>query len=264
MVDAQPGELNLPGLVVGDGHVLRHPVVQGAVVLKLQGAQGVGDALQRVLNGVSEVIHGVDAPLVPLAVMVSVVNTVDHRIAHIEIAAGQVDFCPQRVRPVGELPVLHPLKQIQRLLHRPVPPRRCGGYADGAPVLLELLRGELAHIGQPLFDQLHRVLIHLREIVGGIEKPVVPVKAQPVDILLDGLHILHVLLGGVGVVHAEIAHTAVLLGGAKINGQRLAVTDVEIAVGLGREAGVDSHALILPALSDVLINKIVDKVLAHG
>ena len=31
--------------------------------LKLQGAQGVGDALQGVLDGVGEVVHGVDAPL---------------------------------------------------------------------------------------------------------------------------------------------------------------------------------------------------------
>ena len=39
---------------------------------------------------------------------------------------------------------------------------------------------------------------------------------------------------------------------------------MQIAVGLGGEAGVDSHALVLPALSDVLIDKVVDKVLAHG
>ena len=45
VVDAQPGELDLPRLVVGDGDVAHHPVVQGAVVLELQGAQGVGDAL---------------------------------------------------------------------------------------------------------------------------------------------------------------------------------------------------------------------------
>ncbi len=264
VVDAQPGEFDLPGLVVGDGHVLGHPVVQGAVGLKLQGAEGVGDALQGVLDGVGEVVHGVDAPLVPLAVVVGVVDPVDHRVPHIEVAGGQVDLGPEGVPSVLKFPVLHPFKEVQGLLHRPVPPGGGGGHADGAPVLLELLRGQLAHVGQPLFDQLHRVLVHLGEVVGGIEKAVPPVEAQPVDVLLDGLHVLHVLLGGVGVVHAEIAQAAVFLGGAEVDGQGLAVADVEIAVGLGGEPGVDSHALVLPALSDVLVDEVVDKVLAHG
>ena len=93
VVDAQPGELDLPGLG-GDRAVGDHPVVEGAVVLKLQGAEGVGDALQRVLQGVGEVVHGVDAPLVPLAVVVHVVDAVDDRVPHVEVAAGQVDFWP--------------------------------------------------------------------------------------------------------------------------------------------------------------------------
>ena len=44
-------------------------------------------------------------------------------------------------------------------------------------------------------------------------------KNQPVDILLNGLHILHILLSGVGVVHTEIAQAAVLLRGTEINTQ---------------------------------------------
>ena len=264
VVDAQPGKLDLPGLVVGNGYVVGHPVVQGPVVFKLQRAKGVGDALQRVLDGVGEVVHGVDAPLVPLAVVVGVVDPVDHRVPHIEVAGGQIDLGPEGVLPVLKFPVLHPFKEVQGLLHGAVPPGGGGGHADGAPVLLELLRGQPAHVGQPLFDQLHGVLVHLGEVVGGVEKAVPPVEAQPVDVLLDGLHVLHVLLGGVGVVHAEIAQSAVLLGGAEVDGQGLAVADVEIAVGLGGEPGVDSHALVLPALSDVLVDEVVDKVLAHG
>ncbi len=86
----------------------------------------------------------------------------------------------------------------------------------------ELLRRQLADVGQAL-----------------LEEPVAPVKAQPVDILLDGVHILGVLLGGVGVVHAQVAQAAEALGGAEVDGQRLAVADVQIAVGLRRKTGVD-------------------------
>lgn len=55
VVDTQAGELNLAGLVVGDRDVVDHPVVQGTVGLKFQGAEGVGNSLQGVLNGVGEV-----------------------------------------------------------------------------------------------------------------------------------------------------------------------------------------------------------------
>ena len=64
MGEVQPGKLDLPGMG-GQVAVVAHPVVQGPVDLIFQGAEGVGDALDHVLDGVGEVIHGIDAPLVP-------------------------------------------------------------------------------------------------------------------------------------------------------------------------------------------------------
>ena len=87
----------------------------------------MGDALQRVLDGVGEVVHGIDAPLVPLAVMGHVVDPVEHRVPHIEVAAGQVDLGPQGVLALRELAVLHPLEQVQALLDGPVPPGERAG-----------------------------------------------------------------------------------------------------------------------------------------
>ena len=68
VVDAQAGELDLPGMG-GQLAVLNDPVIERPVGLKLQGAEAVGDALQRILDGVGEVVHGIDAPLVALAVV---------------------------------------------------------------------------------------------------------------------------------------------------------------------------------------------------
>ena len=82
------------------------------------------------------------------------------------------------------------------------------------------------------------------------------------DILLDGLHKLHILLGGVGVVHAEVAKAAELLGGAEINNQRLAVADVQVAVGLRRETGVNGFSGELPAGGDILFNKGMNEIFA--
>ena len=239
------------------------------MILKLQGAEGVGNPLQRVLQGVGEVVHGVDAPLVPLAVVVHVVDAVEHRVAHVEVAAGQVDLGPQGHLAllhlaVGELAGAHPGEEVQRLLDGPVAEGGAGGSVHVAAVLLKLLGGQLAHVGQALFDELHGVLVHLLKVVGGEEEAAAPVVAQPVDVLLDGLHVLHVLLGGVGVVHAQVAQAAVFLGGAEVHEDRLGMADVQIAVGLRREPGVDGHALELTTLGDVLVNEIMDEVLRHG
>ena len=91
VVNAQSCKLNLPGMA-GNTYMLHHPVVKGTVVLKFQGAQAVGDTLQSILNGVGKVVHGVDAPLVSLAVVVHMANPVDYRVPHIEVAGGQVNL----------------------------------------------------------------------------------------------------------------------------------------------------------------------------
>ena len=82
------------------------------------------------------------------------------------------------------------------------------------------------------------------------------------DILLDGVHILGVLLGGVGVIHAQVAQAVVPLSGAEVDAQGLAVSDVQIAVGLRRKTGVDGHSLELTTLCDVLVDEIDNKVFA--
>ncbi len=84
------------------------------------------------------------------------------------------------------------------------------------------------------------------------------------DILLNGFHKLHVLFGRVGVVHAEIAQSAVLFGGAKVDDQGLAVADVQIAVGFRREPGVDGLTGVAAALGDVFVDKGMDEVFAFS
>ena len=132
--------------------------------------------------------------------------------------------------------------------------------------------GQLTDVGQTLFDQLHGALIHHLKIIRGVVEAVIPVEAQPVDILFDGIDVLRIFLGGVGVVHAQVAHSAEFISGAEVDAQRFAVADVKVAIGLRGEPGVDRHALELTAGRDVLLNKRVDKIkrllslefLSHG
>jgi hypothetical protein len=64
------------------------------------------------------------------------------------------------------------------------------------------------------------------------------------DVFLDGIHILHVLLGGVGVVETQVANAAVVLGDAEIQAYSLGVTYVKVAVRLRRETCLDSFGVL--------------------
>ena len=110
---------------------------------------------------------------------------------------------------------------------------------QGAPVLPDLLRGQVADIGLARLDQVHGIVVHLLEVVRGVIEPVLPVEAQPADVRHDGLDVLHFLFAGVGVVEPEVADPAELLGHAEIEADRLGVADVQVAVGLRGKAGHD-------------------------
>ena len=57
-----------------------HPLLQGGGGSRTQAAHGVGDALDGVLNGVGEIVQGVDAPGVALAVVMGPHDAVDGRV----------------------------------------------------------------------------------------------------------------------------------------------------------------------------------------
>ena len=82
-------------------------------------------------------------------------------------------------------------------------------------------------------------------LAGRLEPQLIPgpTADEPSHIGLDRLDILHVLLGRVGVVHAQVADAAKLVGEAEIQADALGVPDVEIAVGLGRKTGVNARML---------------------
>ena len=260
IVDAKARKLDLARLMVRNGNIVHDPVVERAVLLILQRAQRVRDALQRVLNGVGKIVHRENAPLRALTVMVDIADTVEHRVAHIEIAGGKVDLGAQRAAALGELAVFHALKEVEVFLDAPVTIRRNGGLADIAAVLLKLLGRQVTDISKTFFDQLHRILVVFFKIITAVIEAVAPVEAEPVDILLDGVDVFGILLGGVRVVHAQIADTAELFSRTEVDDQRLAMTDVKIAVGLRRKTGMHLLALKLTARRDILLDKRMDKV----
>ncbi len=88
-----------------------------------------------------------------------------------------------------------------------------------------------------LGELVHQVEVVAREVEVLVLRP--EIEAQPAHHLDDRLDVLHLLLLGVGVVEAHVADAAVLLGEAEVQADRLGVADVQVAVGLRREARAD-------------------------
>ena len=88
-----------------------------------------------------------------------------------------------------------------------------------------------------------------------------PVEAEPADVGLDGVDVLLLFLDRVGVVEAQVAAAAELAGDAEVEADGLGVADVEVAVGLRREAGDDARRR---ALAQVGGDDLADEVAALG
>ena len=192
--------------------------------------------------------------------VLDVADAVEHGVAHVEVAAREVDLRAQGVAPLLELARAHTPEEVEILLHGAVAPGAHGGVRRVAAVLAELLRVQLAHVGQALFDELDGILVGLLKVVRAVVEPVAPVEAEPVDVVLDGVDVLGILLGGVRIVKTEVADAAEVLGGAEIYGQGLAVSDMQIAVRLGRETGVDLHPLAALSCGQILLHKGLNEV----
>ena len=187
-------------------------------------------------------------------------HAVEDRIAHVHIGAGHVDLRAERLLAVLKSPFLHHSEEPEVLFHAPV---AVGivltGLLERAAVLPHLFRGKVRDIGLPFFDQIHCDLVHLFEVIRGKIEPVLVIGAQPVHVLLDRLHELALFLRGIGVVEAEIEFAAVLLRHSVVEENALGMSDVEVAVRLGRKTRVDGR---VDALCKILVNFLLNKVAA--
>ena len=122
-------------------NIIQHPVVKRPVHLKLQCAQRVGDALNRVRQAVREIVHRVDTPLVTGAVMLRFADAIQHRIAHVQVRRGHIDLRPQHPRAVLEFADPHTLEQLEIFLRRPIAVRTVfAGASRGAAMLGDLVQ----------------------------------------------------------------------------------------------------------------------------
>jgi hypothetical protein len=96
------------------------------------------------------------------------------------------------------------------------------------------------------------------EVVRREEEAVAPVESEPAHVGLDRIDVLFLFLRRVRVVHPQVAGAAEFAGDAEVEADRLGVPDVQVAVGLRREAC--HHALVLPGL-EVRRHDVADEIL---
>ena len=169
-----------------------------------------------------------------------------------------VDLRPEGHRPLGMLAVTHLLEEPEILLHGTIPIGAVCPRLGERPLLrCDLLGGLLIDVSQPPLDQVDGKVIELLEVVTGMVD-IAPVEAEPLYIPQDRIDILLVLLDGVGVVEADVADPAILLGDAEVHADRLGVSDMEVAIGLRGKSRLD--ASVVESLPEVTLHDLLYKI----
>ena len=236
MAQVQASEFVLPGAGrKRQAAVIQQPFVERAVILELERAKRVSDAFQRVAQGVSEVVHGVDAPVTAGERMRHVTDPVEHGVAQVDVGRRHVDARAQDLFAVAEIAGPHAPEQGEVFLYGTAAVGAgTAGAGQGATVGGNLFGGTAVDEGMPVLDHVLGDFIQAREIVGRVSHQRC-VETQPVDVAADGVDKLLLLCNRVGVVIAQIAGAAVFGGHAEVQADGLGVTNVQKAVRLRRK-----------------------------
>src|SRR5262245_31157900 len=97
-----------------------------------------------------------------------------------------------------------------------------------------------------------RPFVQLLEIIRRVIEMPAPVETEPAHIALDCVDVFLLLLGGIGVIKAQVAAAPIVLRYTEVEAARLGVADVQVAVGFGRKARDDR--LVSPRLEVGLVD----------
>src|SRR6202012_4371784 len=159
---------------------------------------------------------------------------------------------------VRKLAGLHSTEQVEILLDRAVAERRVlTGLGQGAAVDADVVLRLVVDIGEAALDQSLRPFVEPIEVVRGVKRLTNPIVAKPPHIRLDGVDILLLFLGRIGVVEAQVAVARKFLRNSEIERDRLSVANMEVAVWFRRETG---HDLLVFAGSEIRGDNVANKV----
>ena len=185
------------------------------------------------------VVGGVDAPLVAGTVVVAPADPVHHRIPQLHVLVLHVDLGAQYPGALWEVAGAHPTQQVEVLRGAAIPVRAGHPWSavaaalggDSLPVLV-------IDVGETGRDQVLGPVVQALEVVRGVAD-LGRVETQPGDVGSDRVDVLGLLGVGIGVVETQQASPAEVACDSEVDCDRLSVPDMQIAIGLGWEPGLD-------------------------
>ena len=232
-------------------------VVEWAVRYELECTDRVGYTLEEVALSVSEVVHRISVPLRACAVVWSVDDAIDDRVAEVHIRVSHVELCTEHHAALHSLWSVHLVEQLEALLNGAVAVRRSNARSGRCALLLSnLLSSLLVDVSVSVLNHPYSEVPKLLEIVGSVVY-VTPFETEPRDVVENVLNVLVVLLCRIGVVEAQVAHSIVLFSHAEVHADSLSVSDVQITIRLWRETRLYASGVL--ALSEVLLNELLYK-----
>src|SRR5207253_47964 len=111
-----PGEFDLLR-VAGSLECIQKPIVKRAMDLEFQSADRMRNSFDHVGKRMREVIHGINAPFIPGAVMIDLAYAIKNGIAQMNVGRRHVDFGTEDARAIGEFTTAHAREKIEVFLH---------------------------------------------------------------------------------------------------------------------------------------------------
>ena len=207
-----------------------------------------------------EIIERIDAPSIAGSVMGRMEDAVNDRVSHDHIRRSHVDLRAKYLLAVGILAFLHFFKKLQVLFDASISIRTfLARMAQIAAGIVDFFTGLVIHISEALADEYASKFIEFREIVGRIVHRFLPLKAQPLHVFQDGIHILYFFLRRVRIVETHIRLAMILLADAEIQANTLHVADMKISIRFRWETG--QHLVIgIDMVGNIFIDFRFDKV----
>ena len=163
--------------------------------------------------------------------------------------------------PLRKFAGAHAAEEIEIFLDAAVAERAVlARLGQGAARRAHLVLALIVDIGLAGADQMLGPAVELLEIIRRVIEMRAPIEAEPAHVALDGVDIFLVFLGRVGVVEAQIAVAAELVGNAEIEANRLGVADMQIAVRLRRKARDDR---LVPPGRQIGAHDVANEILAR-
>ena len=118
------------------------------------------------------------------------------------IVRSHIDLSTERHSTLGEFARIHAMEEIQALLSGTITVRAIGTRGRRRTLLLSnLLSALLINVSMPRHDKTLGKGVELREVVRSVAL-LTPLEAEPVDVLTDSVHVLHILFDRIGIVKA--------------------------------------------------------------